>query len=211
MRRIKGEALATRASLLESALDIMSEKSFASVSMTEIARRIGLSKGALYWHFRNKHDLLVGVVENMHAKMGAELPAPLVSLGSVGDLRAYYRELLEKSARSERFRKMHRLMLRREEWPKELRERVLDIVKGHLEQQRGMIEGLLEIAQKKEKIRRDIPSRDLSVLVTAVFHGIFIFQGCDFFHFDFSRYIDFLFDAVEKELRPENAVHEEIG
>ena len=144
MRRIKGEALATRASLLESALDIMSEKSFASVSMTEIARRIGLSKGALYWHFRNKHDLLVGVVENMHAKMGAELPAPLVSLGSVGDLRAYYRELLEKSARSERFRKMHRLMLRREEWPKELRDRVLDIVKGHLEQQRGMIEGLLE-------------------------------------------------------------------
>ena len=200
--------MATRASLLESALDIMSEKPFASVSMTEIARGVDLSKGALYWHFKNKHDLLVGVVENMNAKVEEELAASLASLESVGGLRAYYREQLEKSARSERFRKMHQLMLRREEWPKELRERVLDIVKGHLEQERIMIERLLESARKEGRIREDIPSRDLSMLITAIFHGIFIFQVSDFFHFDFSRYADFVFDAIEKVLRPENFADE---
>ena len=200
--------MATRASLLESVLDIMSEKPFASVSMTEIARGVDLSKGALYWHFKNKHDLLVGVVENMNAKVEEELAASLASLESVGGLRAYYREQLEKSARSERFRKMHQLMLRREEWPKELRERVLDIVKGHLEQERIMIERLLESARKEGRIREDIPSRDLSMLITAIFHGIFIFQVSDFFHFDFSRYADFVFDAIEKELRPKNSADE---
>lgn len=202
---MKEEAMATRASLLESALDIMSEKPFASVSMTEIARGVDLSKGALYWHFRNKHDLLVGVVENMHAKIQEELASSLASLGSVGELRAYYREQLEKSARSEEFRKMHRLKLRREEWPRELRERVLDIVKGHLEQERVMIGRLLEGARDEERIRKDIPPRDLSILITAIFHGIFIFQVSDFFHFDFSRYSDFIFDAIEKELRPGGA------
>lgn len=205
---MKEEAMATRASLLESALDIMSEKPFASVSMTEIARGVDLSKGALYWHFKNKHDLLVGVVENMNAKVEEELAASLASLESVGGLRAYYREQLEKSARSERFRKMHQLMLRREEWPKELRERVLDIVKGHLDQERIMIERLLESAREEGRIREDIPSRDLSMLITAIFHGIFIFQVSDFFHFDFSRYADFVFDAIEKELRPENSADE---
>lgn len=200
--------MATRASLLESALDIMSEKPFASVSMTEIARGVALSKGALYWHFKNKHDLLVGVVENMNAKVEEELAASLASLESVGGLRAYYREQLEKSARSEEFRKMHQLMLRREEWPKELRERVLDIVKRHLEQERIMIERLLESAREEGRIREDIPSRDLSMLITAIFHGIFIFQVSDFFHFDFSRYADFVFDAIEKELRPKNSADE---
>ena len=200
--------MATRASLLESALDILSEKPFASVSMTEIARGVDLSKGALYWHFKNKHDLLVGVVENMNAKVEEELAASLASLESVGGLRAYYREQLEKSARSERFRKMHQLMLRREEWPKELRERVLDIVKRHLEQERVMIERLLESAREEGRIREDIPSRDLSMLITAIFHGIFIFQVSDFFHFDFSRYADFVFDAIEKELRPKNSADE---
>ena len=200
--------MATRASLLESALDIMSEKPFASVSMTEIARGVDLSKGALYWHFKNKHDLLVGVVENMNAKVEEELAASLASLESVGGLRAYYREQLEKSARSEEFRKMHQLMLRREEWPKELRDRVLDIVKEHLDQERVMIERLLESARKEGRIREDIPSRDLSMLITAIFHGIFIFQVSDFFHFDFSRYADFVFDAIEKELRPKNSADE---
>ena len=200
--------MATRASLLESALDIMSEKPFASVSMTEIARGVDLSKGALYWHFKNKHDLLVGVVENMNAKVEEELAASLASLESVGGLRAYYREQLEKSARSEEFRKMHQLMLRREEWPKELRERVLDIVKEHLDQERVMIERLLESAREEGRIREDIPSRDLSMLITAIFHGIFIFQVSDFFHFDFSRYADFVFDAIEKVLRPENFADE---
>ena len=200
--------MATRASLLESALDIMSEKPFASVSMTEIVRGVALSKGALYWHFKNKHDLLVGVVENMNAKVEEELAASLASLESVGGLRAYYREQLEKSARSEEFRKMHQLMLRREEWPKELRERVLDIVKRHLEQERVMIERLLESAREEGRIREDIPSRDLSMLITAIFHGIFIFQVSDFFHFDFSRYADFVFDAIEKELRPKNSADE---
>ena len=200
--------MATRASLLESALDIMSEKPFASVSMAEIARGVDFSKGALYWHFRNKHDLLFGVVENMHAKIDAEFAVSLASLESVGGLRAYYREQLEKSARSEEFRKMHQLMLRREEWPKELRERVLDIVKGHLEQERIMIERLLESAREEGRIREDIPSRDLSMLITAIFHGIFIFQVSDFFHFDFSRYADFVFDAIEKELRPKNSADE---
>ena len=200
--------MATRASLLESALDIMSEKPFASVFMTEIARGVDLSKGALYWHFKNKHDLLVGVVENMNAKVEEELAASLASLESVGGLRAYYREQLEKSARSEEFRKMHQLMLRREEWPKELRERVLDIVKEHLDQERVMIERLLESAREEGRIREDIPSRDLSMLITAIFHGIFIFQVSDFFHFDFSRYADFVFDAIEKELRPKNSADE---
>lgn len=62
MRRTKEAALETRAKILESALDIFSEKNFSNASLTEIAANVGLTKGALYWHFRNKNDLLLRLV-----------------------------------------------------------------------------------------------------------------------------------------------------
>lgn len=54
MRRTKAAALETKAKILESALDIFSEKSFSNASLTEIAANVGLTKGALYWHFKTR-------------------------------------------------------------------------------------------------------------------------------------------------------------
>ena len=65
MKRTKKEALETRANILESALDILSVKNFANTSVTEISKRAGLTKGAFYWHFRNKSDLLLQLVESI--------------------------------------------------------------------------------------------------------------------------------------------------
>ena len=61
MRRTKEEAMRTRMSIMESALDIFSEKNFANASVSEITARIGLSKGAFYWHFKNKQDILINL------------------------------------------------------------------------------------------------------------------------------------------------------
>lgn len=55
-RKTKEDSQLTRSRLLESALDVFSEKSFADVTLSEIAERVGMTKGALYWHFK-KVDL----------------------------------------------------------------------------------------------------------------------------------------------------------
>ena len=57
----------TRMSIMESALDIFSEKNFANASVSEITARIGLSKGAFYWHFKNKQDILIKIIEEFCA------------------------------------------------------------------------------------------------------------------------------------------------
>ena len=77
MRKTKESALETRKKLLESALDEMSEKPFPDVSMNDIAARVGLSKGALYWHFKNKNDLLSNLVEDICDKAGMDCGAEL--------------------------------------------------------------------------------------------------------------------------------------
>jgi AcrR family transcriptional regulator len=55
----------TRAQLLEAAREVIREKGFHAVSMEEVARRAGMSRGAIYGNFRNREDLIFGVVENM--------------------------------------------------------------------------------------------------------------------------------------------------
>ncbi|SDN72933.1 transcriptional regulator, TetR family [Halomonas shengliensis] len=56
-RRTKAEAAATREALLDAAEEVFLEKGVARTSLEQIARHAGMTRGAVYWHFRNKADL----------------------------------------------------------------------------------------------------------------------------------------------------------
>ncbi|HPD97450.1 MAG TPA: TetR family transcriptional regulator [Synergistales bacterium] len=204
VRRVREEALETRKQLLEAALEIMSEKPFSSVSMTEIARKIGLSKGAIYWHFKNKNDVLLHVILNIRTQMAEEFCADSASLESIDDMRTYYKKKMQKPLQDEEFKKIHRLMHRGEEWPEEIRKKVLEMILECLDLEQKMTERLLVRAQEEGTIRMDVSPRDLSLMVTAMFQGIFVFQVHDFYHVDLTEHIDFIFDAFKKELDPAN-------
>ena len=62
-RRTKAEAQITRQNILNAALDIFSEKNYSVVSVVEIAERAGVTKGAVYWHFNGKSDLVFKIIE----------------------------------------------------------------------------------------------------------------------------------------------------
>jgi AcrR family transcriptional regulator len=48
----------TRAALVEATLQIIDESGFAAVSLAEVARRAGVTKGSIYSNFRGKGELL---------------------------------------------------------------------------------------------------------------------------------------------------------
>ena len=49
--------------VLDVALDLFSEHGFAGTSLQDIADRLGVTKAAVYYHFRSKDDLLLALVE----------------------------------------------------------------------------------------------------------------------------------------------------
>ena len=49
--------------MLDVALDLFSEHGFAGTSLQDIADRLGVTKAAVYYHFRSKDDLLLALVE----------------------------------------------------------------------------------------------------------------------------------------------------
>lgn len=64
-RKTKAEAAATRESLLNAAEEIFFAKGVARTSLEQIARHAGLTRGAVYWHFKNKGDLFMALVEQV--------------------------------------------------------------------------------------------------------------------------------------------------
>jgi TetR/AcrR family transcriptional regulator, acrAB operon repressor len=57
MRRTKEEAAVTRQNILKAALKLFSEKGYAATNLTEIAQSAAVTRGAIYWHFKDKADL----------------------------------------------------------------------------------------------------------------------------------------------------------
>lgn len=72
-RKTKEEAEKTRARILASALSLFVRKGYEHTTFTDIAARMKMTKGAVYWHFKSKEALLVALVNEMIAKFQRQL------------------------------------------------------------------------------------------------------------------------------------------
>jgi AcrR family transcriptional regulator len=63
---------ATRAALLDAAVECLVERGYAGTSTTEISRRAGVSRGAQLHHFPTKEELLLAAVEHLFELRTAE-------------------------------------------------------------------------------------------------------------------------------------------
>jgi len=54
---------ATTAALLKAAAETFAERGFERATMDEIAERVGLSKGALYYRYKGKEDLFIALLD----------------------------------------------------------------------------------------------------------------------------------------------------
>ncbi|MEA3288435.1 MAG: TetR/AcrR family transcriptional regulator [Candidatus Marinimicrobia bacterium] len=53
-----------RKEILEAALTIFVKKGYSDARMDDIVQEIGLSKGAIYYHFQSKRDLFIALIEH---------------------------------------------------------------------------------------------------------------------------------------------------
>ena len=56
-RKTKQQAEETRQEILDAAIKTFSERGVSATSLADIAKSAGVTRGAIYWHFKNKVDL----------------------------------------------------------------------------------------------------------------------------------------------------------
>lgn len=63
-RRTKEDAEETRHQLLEAAQRVFAEKGVSRTSLQDIAQAAGVTRGAIYWHFKNKAELFNAMMDS---------------------------------------------------------------------------------------------------------------------------------------------------
>ncbi|MGW7528783.1 ScbR family autoregulator-binding transcription factor [Streptomyces sp. NPDC054783] len=62
----QARAAQTRAQVLAAAAELFAERGFPHTSIAGIAEQVGMTKGALYFHFRDKEDIAAEVVRELY-------------------------------------------------------------------------------------------------------------------------------------------------
>jgi AcrR family transcriptional regulator len=73
-RRAEPSQQATVDRLCDAALELFVKKGYRATTIDEIARRVRLTKGAVYYHFRSKADLLDTIVERVRNEYPCGIP-----------------------------------------------------------------------------------------------------------------------------------------
>ncbi|MEV6246371.1 ScbR family autoregulator-binding transcription factor [Streptomyces sp. NPDC051742] len=58
----------TKAQILTAAAEVFAEQGYPTVTLQDVADRVGMTKGAVYFHYANKHVLAIAVVEEHYRR-----------------------------------------------------------------------------------------------------------------------------------------------
>jgi TetR/AcrR family acrAB operon transcriptional repressor len=201
-RKCKDDAEKTRQAILESALDVFSEKGFAKATFDEIAAHAGFTKGAVYWYFRNKADLLSALIVEYLQRKRAEILPSLPSGNTLDDLLQYFVVWAGVGKEDIRFAKFHRFMLCQMEWSEAIIDRVdknLNIIKDfHLEK----INKVLLESRESGVLKDELDLDEIQHVILASYIGIMFSTLSKRHDFDMVEIVKVglgvLFDGIKK-------------
>jgi TetR/AcrR family acrAB operon transcriptional repressor len=95
VRKTADEAEKTRARIVDAALFVFAERGVQAAQLEEIARRAGVTRGALYHHFSGKSELLSAVLKERWQTAMEPVLEPLRANQGAPAVRAFVERFLE--------------------------------------------------------------------------------------------------------------------
>ena len=106
-RKSKDEAEKTRKRILASALSLFVAKGYERATFTDIAARLKMTKGAVYWHFESKEKLLIALVgemlERFEQQTAALMPKSELTYEAVAEMMVQVASTVVKDPRRRAF------------------------------------------------------------------------------------------------------------
>lgn len=169
-RRTKEDAQATRTALLDAAECVFQKRGVSRTSLNDIAQAAGVTRGALYWHFKDKADLYNAMMERVTLPLESTLP-DVTGENPVAALRQGLRQALRQIASDEQTRRVLEIATLMVEHTEELgavRDRLLQSQREHMQ----CVQAALESASRLHGITFPAPLAQLAQGMHAMVHGL---------------------------------------
>ena len=169
-RAARAEGREARDELLAAALKVFARRGYGQAGVDEIAAAAGYSKGALYWHFSGKEELLMALLEERIDARMREMVALLESAPPDRDMSLEASREFARRLSSQR----DAVLLEREYWSLAIRDPELRA--RYAERQRGLrgtLAGALE-ARARHLGTPDLPmpAEDVARIVMSIIGGL---------------------------------------
>lgn len=171
MRKTKEEAAVTREKLMNSALSVFSRKGYASTTLEDVAHEVGVTRGAVYWHFGSKAELYNELMAEFSARASSIVQNAAAEGGSLTDiLRRVFIRLLEAVENDPTLREIMEINLFKTERSTEL----LTGQQQRLEGSRSLMASIAAVMAKgaaSGELRGDLDPLDMARAFLAMNNG----------------------------------------
>lgn len=171
-RRTKEDALATRTALLDAAERVFLQRGVTRTSLTDIAQAAGVTRGALYWHFKDKAALFGAMMDRVTLPLEIDLDG----LGAPGDdplpaWRERLQQALHRIVHDDQTRRVLQIAMQKVEHADDLApaiERHIQMHRLNAERERQV----LEHAARARSVTLPAPAEQLVQGFHAMVHGL---------------------------------------
>ena len=171
-RRTKEDALATRSALLDAAERVFQQRGVSRTSLADIAQAAGVTRGAIYWHFKDKAALFNAMMDRVALPLGAELEGLLERGGDpLQGLCRHLREALHQIVHDEQTRRVLRIAMQKVEHAEELG----PVIDRHIQMHRLNTERERQVFERAAALRQCVlpaPAAQLAHGFYAMVHGL---------------------------------------
>jgi AcrR family transcriptional regulator len=153
--------------IIQTALDIFSKNGYRGTTMDDIAKELGVSKGALYSYFKSKDDILKEIFQSNHQILREILCKSLDGQDYLQTMEKAYKLMTEKY---HEFIHTSFEIFALASHDKGMRKIVREDHEKDVEVIREFVQNLME----KGSIRTDVDPRVMAQLIDALFTGIWV-------------------------------------
>lgn len=177
-RKTKEEAAATREDILDAALACFHEHGVVGTTLAMIATRAGYTRGAVYWHFRNKAEVIEAMMERERMPFIQRIERTSSPLRGtpVRDLRMAILVSMGELADDDSLRSLMEIMLRFEQT--EESRTIQRMLRNHEREEMAMLGRTLqraaELGQLREGVDVAAAARVLSLCMTGVMYSAMV-------------------------------------
>jgi TetR/AcrR family transcriptional regulator, acrAB operon repressor len=148
-RRTKEDALATRHALLDAAECVFQAKGVSATSLNDIAIAAGTSRGAIYWHFKDKADLFNAMIERVSLPLEHSFSAATVHADPLASLRNAILAALDRTAHDPQTRRVFEVATHKVEYVDSL----CAVRRRHLAVRGECVAGMKQVLQRVARQR----------------------------------------------------------